>query len=133
MTSPLYTIGYDKRELDEVCAMLAGAKIDRVIDVRELPLSRRRGFSKTPLAAALADAGVDYVHVRAAGNPFRREPDALAQYRRHLGRTAVAEVAEAARGHRAALLCFCRDHAICHRGILAPRVAKALGTTIVDL
>jgi uncharacterized protein (DUF488 family) len=133
MAVPLYTVGYEQRELAELLAMLGDAAIDRVIDVRELPLSRRRGFSKTPLRDALAEAGIDYVHVRAAGNPFRRQPDALARYRRSLTRAAVAEVVAAARGHRAALLCFCRDRAVCHRGVLAPRVARALGAEIVDL
>lgn len=129
----LFTIGYDGRALDEVIAMLKASKVDRLIDVRELPLSRRRGFSKTPLATALTEAGIEYVHVRAAGNPFRKEADALAQYRAFLGKAAVAEVAAVAKGHRAALLCFCRDAGDCHRGILAPRVAKALGAKRVDL
>jgi uncharacterized protein (DUF488 family) len=31
------------------------------------------------------------------------------------------------RGHRAALLCYEADVATCHRGVLAPRVAKRLG------
>jgi uncharacterized protein (DUF488 family) len=131
--APLFTIGYDKRELDELVAMLGASVIDRVVDVRELPLSRRRGFSKKPLAAALEAVGIEYVHVRAAGNPFRKEPDALARYRAHLTRAAVAAVVAAARGHRAALLCFCRDSEICHRGILAPRVARALDAKLVDL
>ena len=133
MTARLFTIGYADRELAELVAMLGAAKVDRVIDVRQLPLSRRRGFSKTPLAAALAEAGIAYVHVRAAGNPYRKEDDALARYRAHLGRAAVAEVVAAAQGHRAALLCTCADPAACHRGILAPRVARALGATVTDL
>ena len=50
----LFTIGYEGRALDELIAILAANRIERVIDVRELPLSRRRGFSKTPLGTALA-------------------------------------------------------------------------------
>jgi uncharacterized protein (DUF488 family) len=129
----LYTIGYEGKELDEVVATLKAHAIDRLIDVRQLPLSRRRGFSKTPLGAALRAAGIEYVHLRDAGNPFRKEPDAIAKYRRYLPAGAVAEVADAVHGHRAALLCFCGDYAACHRSVLAPRVSKQLGVPRVDL
>lgn len=129
----LFTIGYEGREPDELLAMLAAARVEVLIDVRELPLSRKRGFSKTPLATALRAAGIDYVHLRAAGNPFRKDADAIAKYRAALDRRVVAEVADAARGRRAALLCFCRDAEVCHRGVLAPRVARALRATRRDL
>jgi len=137
----LYTIGYEGRSLDELIAMLGAAEIELVIDIRELPLSRRRGFSKTPLGAALGGAGIEYVHLRAAGNPYRREkdrltrPQLLAKYARHLrtATTAIATVADAARGRRAALLCYEHDPGECHRSLLAPRVARRLRTRVVDL
>ena len=53
----------------EFLAALQAAGVERVIDVRALPLSRRPGFSKTPLRAALAEAGIDYVHLKALGTP----------------------------------------------------------------
>ena len=131
----LYTIGYEGRSLDELIAMLGAARIELVIDVRALPLSRRRGFSKTPLGTALAVAGIDYVHLRAAGNPYRRATQPLAKYARHLRthRTSIASVADAARGRRAALLCYEHDPAECHRSLLAPHVARRLRTRVVDL
>lgn len=66
------------------------------------------------------------MHLRSAGNPFRKEHDALAKYAAALGDAVVDEVAEAVRGHRAALLCYEADPATCHRAIIAPRVAKRL-------
>lgn len=125
----LFTIGYEGRELAELLAMVAAARVDRVIDVRALPLSRRRGFSKTPLGTALTDAGIEYLHLRSAGNPYRHEADALAQYRAHLRAPVVNEVAAAVQDHRAALLCFERDPVACHRTILATRIARKLGLT----
>ena len=133
MKTALFTIGYEGRALDEFLGVLAKAKIDRLIDIRSLPLSRRRGFSKTPLSEALAGAGIEYLHLRSAGNPFRKEADAIAKYKAHLPPGAIDDVAEAARGHRAALLCYEADVATCHRGVLAPHVAKALGVTVRDL
>jgi uncharacterized protein (DUF488 family) len=137
----LFTIGYEGRALDELIAILASQRIDRVIDIRELPLSRRRGFSKTPLGAALGTAGIDYVHMREAGNPYRKLKDELsrdellAKYRVHISgaKSAVENVAAEARGHRAALLCYEAEPAQCHRSLLAPRVAKLLDVAVRDL
>ena len=58
----LFTVGYEGREPDELIALLQANGVDRVIDIRELPLSRRRGFSKTPLGTALRAVGIEYVH-----------------------------------------------------------------------
>jgi uncharacterized protein (DUF488 family) len=137
----LYTIGYEGRELAELIAMLSGAGVDRVIDIRELPLSRRRGFSKTPLGEALRAAGIEYVHMREAGNPYRKQKDEipraqlLAKYERHIAHApdVVAHVVEAVRGHRAALLCYEAEPHECHRSRLAPHVAKQLGCAVRDL
>lgn len=131
---PLYTIGYEGRSLDELLAVLQAEAIERVLDVRELPLSRRRGFSKTPLGSALAAAGIEYVHLRLAGNPHRVDKAALstaellARYRAHLdaSRAVVPAVADAVGRRRVALLCYERDPAACHRTLLAERVARRL-------
>lgn len=141
MATKLFTIGYEGLALHDMIAMLESKGVQRVIDIRELPLSRRKGFSKTPLGEALRAAGIEYVHMREAGNPYRREKDLidreelLAKYRTHLAgtRSVVTHVAEQVRGKRAALLCYERDVATCHRSILAPRVAKKLGITVMNL
>ena len=62
---PLYTIGYEKARLDDVVAALKGAGVATLIDVRDRPISRRPGFSKRQLAAALEEAGIGYVGLRA--------------------------------------------------------------------
>lgn len=139
--SAIFTIGYEGRALDELFAMLAAEKIERVIDIRELPLSRRRGFSKTPLGEALRSAGIDYVHMKSAGNPYRKQKDQiprdelLAKYKKHIAKAddVVDEVVEAARGKRVALLCYEAEPAECHRSLLAPRVAEKLRAKIRDL
>jgi uncharacterized protein (DUF488 family) len=72
----LFTIGHEGRSLDELVDELARAGVNRLVDVRQLPLSRRRGFSKTALGETLHIAGIEYVHVKALGNP-KAEPRAL--------------------------------------------------------
>jgi uncharacterized protein (DUF488 family) len=133
VASTLFTIGYEGKELDQLVAMLKAETIDRLIDIRELPLSRKRGFSKSPLGEALGAAGIEYVHLRAAGNPYRKAEDPLAKYRAHLSAAIVDLVTEKVRGHRAALLCYEHDPKTCHRSVLAPRIARRLEIRTVDL
>ena len=69
MPPKLFTIGYEGLDVADLVAQLHKEGITRIVDVRELPLSRRPGFSKARLAAALQEAGIAYEHVRALGNP----------------------------------------------------------------
>ena len=135
MKPRLFTVGYERRSLEELIGELSGARITRLIDVRELPLSRRRGFSKNALSAALHDAGIEYVHVRALGNPKpNRErywsgdiAGGAAIYRKHLNngsRWALVELAESLRGTRSCLLCYERNHAACHRDVIVDALCE---------
>ncbi len=67
----IFTIGYEGATVDGFLATLKAAGVERLIDVRALPLSRRPGFSKSPLAAALKEVGIDYVHLKDLGTPKR--------------------------------------------------------------
>jgi uncharacterized protein (DUF488 family) len=123
-----FTVGYEGRTLDEFVHLLLAARVKRVVDVRALPLSRRRGFSKTPLKSTLAAQGIEYVHVRAAGNPYRNLRDdperCLALYAEHLDEhpAVLVEVERALNGSRSALLCMEASHERCHRSVIAERL-----------
>lgn len=123
-----FTIGYAGRTVPEFVQLLEDAGVDRVVDVRALPLSRRKGFSKTALGAALAKHGIEYVHLRAAGNPFRDQKNdikrCLTLYSGHLDKNpeVVTEVEAILNGHKAALLCFEADACECHRSIIVQRL-----------
>ena len=133
----LYTLGYEGLDVDEFVARLQKSGITRVVDVRELPLSRRRGFSKSLLAQALGDAGIAYEHVRALGNPkplrdrFKSgdvEGGAIA-YRAYLhngSRPALLELASSIGDEKTCLLCVERSHVDCHRSIIAGAIAEHL-------
>ncbi|TNY10814.1 DUF488 domain-containing protein, partial [Escherichia coli] len=58
----LYTFGYEGLEIAAFIARLKSAGIQTVVDVRELPLSRKRGFSKTAFSEALTAGGIAYFH-----------------------------------------------------------------------
>lgn len=139
----IFTIGYEATTMGDFLAALRAARVQRVIDVRALPLSRRPGFSKSPLRAALAEEGVDYVHLRALGTPAAGRAAARAGRAEELKRIyagqlelpeAIAEAAqmlELAREKPSALLCFERDPAACHRTLLLKAVAP--DAEVVDL
>ena len=126
----LFTIGYEGASMGEFLAVLRAAGVERVIDVRAVPNSRRPGFSKTPLRGALADVGIDYVHLRALGTPAAgreaaragRIDDLLRIYAGQLETPqAMAEGAmmlDLAAEKPSALLCYERDPACCHRTLL---------------
>jgi uncharacterized protein (DUF488 family) len=121
--------------MGEFLAALRDAGVKRVIDVRALPLSRRPGFSKTPLRAALAEAGIDYVHLKALGTPADGRTAARAGKQEDLERIYAGqlELPEAmvqceqmrdlAIDRPSALLCFEREPARCHRSLLLNAVA----------
>ena len=66
---PLATIGYEAATQDAVIDRLKAAGVEMLVDVRAVAASRRAGFSKTVLAASLAEAGIGYVHLRQLGTP----------------------------------------------------------------
>jgi len=139
----IFTIGYEGATVGEFVAAVTAAGVERVIDVRALPLSRRPGFSKTALSGALAEAGVEYVHLRALGTPA--DGRAAARARRHEEMAGIyagqlelpeaimqaAQMLELAREKPSALLCYEREPRHCHRSLLLQAVAA--DAEIVDL
>jgi Protein of unknown function, DUF488 len=69
MPRDFYTIGYEGSRVEEFVAALRRAGVVTLIDVRDIPLSRKPGFSKSALAANLAAKGIAYVHLRGLGDP----------------------------------------------------------------
>jgi len=139
----IFTIGYEGVTTSEFLSALQAAGVERVIDVRAVPNSRRPGFSKTPLRNALADVGIDYVHLRALGTPAAGREAARAGRKADLERIyagqletpqAMAEGAmmlELAADKPSALLCYEREPACCHRTLLWQ--ALCADAEIVDL
>jgi uncharacterized protein (DUF488 family) len=66
----LYNIGYQQANIENYVASLREANIGIVLDVRENPWSYKKGFSRNDLCEALSNAGIDYLHIRSAGNPL---------------------------------------------------------------
>lgn len=139
----IFTIGYEKATQADVIAALKAAGVERLIDVRAVPASRRPGFSKNILAASLADHGIDYVHLKALGTPAEGREAArkgrTADLRRiYAGQLELPEaIAQGARmlalveEKASALLCYEREPSGCHRSLLIESVAPE--AEVVDL
>jgi uncharacterized protein (DUF488 family) len=65
----LLTVGYEGASLEDLIATLQGSDVQRLLDVRAVAQSRRRGFSKNALTEALAKGGISYTHLRQLGDP----------------------------------------------------------------
>lgn len=140
---PIFTIGYEGATVPEFVAALHKAGVERVIDVRALPLSRRPGFSKSALRNALAEAGIDYVHLKALGTPS--EGRTAARAGRHAAMARIyagqlelpeamaqsAQMLELAAEKPSALLCLEREPEHCHRILLLKAVAPT--AEVIDL
>jgi uncharacterized protein (DUF488 family) len=141
----LATIGYQGASIDDFVATLKSASIERLLDVRALPWSRRAAFAKRNLSASLATAGIAYEHLPALGNPEAGREAAKAgrldDFRRIYtgqldsaeGQAGLAEAAARAREGPVALMCMEREHERCHRAMAAARLAEMLGEEVRHL
>ncbi|HVJ01187.1 MAG TPA: DUF488 domain-containing protein [Sphingomonas sp.] len=139
----IFTIGYEATTMGEFLAALKAAGVERLIDVRAVPLSRRPGFSKNILAASLRDAGIEYVHLKNLGTPKPGRDAAKkgdvktlrAVYDNQLGlpeaQAEAAQMRALAEEKPSALLCFERNPEHCHRTLLL--AAEAPDAEVVDL
>ena len=133
------TIGYQGTTIAAVLQALTEARVELLVEVRAVAGSRRPGVSKTPLAANLRGAGIDYLHLRGLGTPAPgraaaragRHEEMRAIFLKHLeqheARAELDVLADIVRGgRRVSLLCFEADPAHCHRTL----VAKALSELV---
>jgi len=127
----LFTIGYEGSDVDSLVQTLKNVGITALADVRELPLSRKKGLSKNGLAKKLADAGIQYCHFKALGDPkpgreaarrgdykeFRKIFEA--HFETESSQLAFNDLLRLATTKVTCMLCFERCAKHCHRSIIA--------------
>jgi len=134
----LYTIGYEGTDIDRFVATLKVAKVQLLADVRAVPISRKKGFSKNKLRDRLEKEGIRYVHLAPLGDPKPGRDAAKAGnfarflriYNKHLSQNdpqqSLKQLAKLVDEQSTCLMCFERDPSGCHRLI----VASALPTQV---
>ena len=142
----LFTIGYEKAKPEAVMAELMRAKVKLLVDTRAVAASRRPGFSKRQLAAALDEEGIAYLHLQKLGTPdegrqaaHTGKMDVMRRiYAKHLKKPETVEamdelVSIVKSGRSVCLLCYERDKDFCHRSRIAEIVHERTGASVFDL
>ncbi len=146
MKRKLFTIGYTGVGINEFVEKLVRHDVECLIDVRELPISRKAGFAKTALGQHLADNGIEYRHFKALGSPKalrhqlrkdRKYPVFFKGVHRHLNQDAGVEemkqALEVAKEMRSCLMCCCSDWELCHRKCLVEVIEETTSMTFEHL
>jgi uncharacterized protein (DUF488 family) len=136
----LYTIGYEGTDIDRFIATLKAVGVRLLVDVRALPLSRKKGFSKNGLRERVEREGLEYVHLAALGDPKEGRDAARAGqfdrfrsiYGKHLAEAKpqeqLRELSVLVEAQPTCLMCFERDPTDCHRLIVASQLPKGVRT-----
>ncbi len=142
----IFTIGYEGLSVDEFFSILKTNSVDTLIDIRELPLSRKRGFSKNALSHSSENLGINYLHVPPLGCPkdirhqYRVDKNWLNYSIRFFDylRTqndALDSVAELVKKKTVCLMCYEKDFLYCHRSYVSLVLENFYcgGAKIIDL
>lgn len=137
----LYTFGYEGLAIDQYITRLQQVGVKTIVDVRQLPLSRKRGFSKRSFSEALEKSGIAYLHSPTLGCPkairdaykisgdWDQYTTAFMAYLRTQD-ASIRELAKISRATNACLVCFEADFNFCHRTFVA-RAAHQHGASTV--
>lgn len=132
----IYTIGYEGLNQKAFLAWLQRYKINVIADVRQLPLSRKKGFSKNSLNESLAKNNIEYISYRELGTSKEMRSKLLStgdykkffkEYKNKIcdKTEQINELYEIVNsGKKIALLCFEHDAHKCHRKIIADEITK---------
>jgi uncharacterized protein (DUF488 family) len=138
-TRPILTIGHSRHSWERFAALLGGAVIETLADIRSAPRSRfSPHFNKDALAAALAARDVAYIFLgkELGGRPQNPSlyTDGVADCEKMAAssefRLGLARLIEAAERHTLAVMCSEADPLECHRCLL---VARALAEEGADV
>ena len=134
----LLTIGYEGKNIEEFISRLKGFNVTRIIDVRELPLSRKKGFSKFALKERLEQEDIQYVHLKALGSPsvirkkLKMDWDYeyfFRAYSKYLSGNldAIKKLFQYITDGINCIMCFEQVHEKCHRHTVANKIQEYYG------
>ena len=141
MVRPLYTIGYEGKQIDSFVKLLKNSSIECLVDVREIPLSRKPGFSKTALSQRLDKENIKYIHLKELGSPkelrnklktdhnFKVFFEKMGLYlnQKH---EAIRFVSSHTKNHSCCLMCFESEATQCHRNVVATKIIEEADNTL---
>lgn len=132
----IYTIGYEGIDINRFMKCMEFFKVTKLIDVREVTLSRKKDFSKNALHDLLMEHGIDYISIKELGTPkklreklrttgnyegFFEEYRSYLKDKEHL----LLEILNLINDNQTvALMCYEKDHNKCHRKIIAEEIQR---------
>lgn len=139
----IFSIGYEGKNIDDFVKVLKENGIEQLIDVREWPHSRKKGFSRSSLQSILGENGISYTHIPELGTDrgSRKEyretgsiTELLKRYRYRIRENIDKyDLLKALSRHRTStLMCFEDDNLACHRQVLEEMLKKE-GFEVVNL
>ena len=139
----LYTIGYEKKNIEEYLKILNDNDIQILIDVRERAWSYKRDFCKTRFNSHLTENGILYLHHKDLGNPkiFRKNisdrKKTLSLYENYLKKTkkGLSELETVFKNskQKICLTCFEKENLECHRSIIIKVFSKDKKLQVINL
>jgi uncharacterized protein (DUF488 family) len=127
------TVGHSTRSIEEFVNLLASHNIQRIVDVRTMPRSRRNPqFNKEAMPQTLGQAQIGYTHIPELGGLRRARPDSINTGWRNLSFRGFADymqtpefeaglerLIELAGTGRVAIMCAEAVRWRCHRSLIA--------------
>jgi len=134
----LLTIGYEGLKIDDFVVRLKQFNVSRLIDIREIPLSRKPGFSKDKLIERLKKEKIEYLHIKELGSPsdmrnkLKSNLDYMnffEEYDKYLSQN--IEIIEGVNQFISdginCIMCFERFPDKCHRSVVASKIKEFIG------
>ncbi len=138
----LYTIGYEGKSLDEFVNQLKDFHISTLVDVREVPFSRKKGFSKTPLSQYLNEYDIEYIHLKELGSPkplrekVRLDGDYeyfFREYSKYIKSQirVIEKLYQIILDKICCIMCYEKEPRNCHRFIVAEEIKRRDGNSLM--
>jgi len=131
----LFTIGYEKRSIEDFIRILKKNNIEMLVDIRAVPHSRNKNYAKKNLERILGKNCIRYLLIKELGSPedirkkvkadgdynyFFREYDEFLKGKK----VSLMHLFNIAKKKSICLLCYEADINRCHRRSAAKRMAE---------
>lgn len=141
----IYTIGYEGLQIDSFLNILLHKGIQRLIDIRSNPVSRKYGFHKSRLSSLSRHLNIEYIHIPEVGIPssWRENIDNTNDYKRLFKRYAreilpnqkdsLDTISNLIKTKPSALFCMEENPDYCHRSVLAEKLSELIKIPVCEL
>jgi uncharacterized protein (DUF488 family) len=141
----IYTVGYERRDGEELINLLREHGITALADIRERPVSRKPDFRASALRALCMEAGIEYQSWAMLGSTVEQRDElhnsgdfkaferTFRVYAKKTMKPDLERLAESVTNRVTALLCYERCHEDCHRSVIAELVADKINANIFAL